>query len=458
MGRSLRSPRLRGEDLNCYAKPFAKPFAGERPQAAGSRLYEVDRMQKAERCHNVMAPPIVELKQRLFGSAGIPYGCLNLNQAVPSYPPPDVVLEAAAQAAADPSAAQYTEDAGLLELREAIARHHIDRHGAQLAADEVLVTAGANLGFSMLALAMSAPVQAVHLLTPYYFNHAMAVELCGGRVSEWRLPADESLRDALDAGEFRAEAGETVVVVNPSNPSGRCFPKEDMEALLSYAKQWGAFLVADETYLEFFPAAVSPISLTCLSVWQDNGGVVSTFSKSLAITGHRVGYVCASAELLEQILKVQDTFIICAPHVGQRAALAGLSWDGLPDWLEGHRRQMESRVRAFREAVAGSGSPFEVESAGAFFAYLRHPFDADAWDVAERLAREAQILVLPGSCCGSTEWRYVRVAVGNADEEMLVEAADRLGQLGTWKPPILTSASRSAIVRATSSTLSDSAP
>jgi len=87
----------------------------------------------------------VELKQRLFGSAGVPDGCLNLNQAVPSYPPPDVVLEAAAQAAADPSAAQYTEDAGLLELREAIARHHIDRHGAQVTADEVLVTAGANL-------------------------------------------------------------------------------------------------------------------------------------------------------------------------------------------------------------------------------------------------------------------------------------------------------------------------
>jgi aspartate/methionine/tyrosine aminotransferase len=75
-----------------------------------------------------------------------------------------------------------------------------------------------------------------------------------------------------------------------------------------------------------------------------------------------------------------------------------------------------------------SGCPFEVESAGAFFAYLRHSFDVDAWDVVSELARDAGILVLPGSCCGSTEWRYIRVAVGNADEETLALAADRMSK------------------------------
>jgi len=386
----------------------------------------VDRILRSSRCSTVMAPPIVELKRRLFGSENIPKDCLNLNQAVPSYPPPDIVLTKAKEAAESVAGAQYTQDAGLPELREAIARYHSKRHAAQLTADEVLVTAGANLGFSMLALALTAAHLPVHVLTPYYFNHGMAVELCGGRLSEWRLPADTSLHEALDAGRFRAREGDMVVVVNPSNPSGRCFSKEDMESALAHTKQWGAFLVVDETYLEFFPPTVPPVSVMSLPGWQENAAMVSTFSKSLAITGYRVGYVCASARLLEQILKIQDSFIICAPRVGQEAALAGLCWDGLVEWLDMRRGEMESRVRVFQEAIAPSGCAFEVESAGAFFAYLRHPFDVDAWEVAARLAQEAGILVLPGSCCGSTEWRYIRVAVGNADEETLALAADRM--------------------------------
>jgi aspartate/methionine/tyrosine aminotransferase len=385
-------------------------------------------MLRAERCRTVMAPPIVELKRRLFGSKEIPKDCLNLNQAVPSYPPPNVVLVTAKEAAESESETGYTEDAGLPELREAIAHHHRERHGAELAADKVLVTAGANFGFSMLALALIGPQLPVHVVTPYYFNHAMTVELCGGCLSEWRLPADTSLREALHTGRFRAGEGEMVIVVNPSNPSGRSFSKEDIESVLAHTRQWGAFLIVDETYLEFFPLTSTPVSLMSLPGWQENAAVVNTFSKSLAITGHRVGYVCASAELLEQILKIQDAFIICAPRVGQRAALAGLCWDGLAEWLDTHRREMESRVRVFKEAIAAPGCPFQAESAGAFFAYLRHPFDVDAWEVVTKLARDAGVLVLPGSCCGSTEWRYIRVAVGNADEKTLRLAADRMSE------------------------------
>lgn len=386
----------------------------------------MDRILMGRRCSTVMAPPIVELNRRLFGSENIPKDCLNLNQAVPSYPPPDIVLMKAKEVAQRASGAQYTQDAGLPELREAIARYHSERHGAQLTADEVLVTAGANLGFSMLALALTVPHLPVHVLTPYYFNHGMAVELCGGRLSEWRLPADTSLHEALDAGRFRAREGEIVVVVNPSNPSGRCFPKEDMESVLAHIKQWGAYLIVDETYLEFFPQTMHSVSVMSLPGWQENAAMVSTFSKSLAITGYRVGYVCASARLLDQILKIQDAFIICAPRVGQQAALAGLCWDGLAEWLDARRGEMESRVRVFQEAISRSGCAFELESAGAFFAYLRHPYDVDSWEVAASLARDAGVLVLPGSCCGSTEWCYIRVAVGNADEETLALAAERM--------------------------------
>jgi len=385
-----------------------------------------NEMLAKRRCASVRPPPIVELKRRLFGGGPKPEDWLDLNQAVPSYPPPEVVLNAARAAAADPAAASYTPDPGLPELRAAVAEYYGAQCGATLSAERVLVTAGANLAFSMLALAFAEPSRPVHLLTPYYFNHAMAVELCGGRVSEWRLPADLPLRDALAEGRFAAETGNLVAIVNPSNPSGRCFPRSDLEALLAHCRERGAFLVADETYLEFAPAGAEFATLTSLPDWAACGATVNTFSKSLAMTGHRVGYACAAPEVLAQVLKIQDTFVICAPHVGQRAALAGLQWDGLQAWLGERRGELASRVRTFCEALAGAASPFEIESAGAFFVYLRHPFDIDAWDVAEKLAREAGVIVLPGSCCGSEEWRRLRVAVGNVDEASLRVAAQRL--------------------------------
>ncbi len=381
------------------------------------------------RCSGIMEPPIVALKRRLFPGGSVPGDILDLNQAVPSWPPPEVVLRAAAEAGGSPAGARYTEDAGLGELRAAVARHLAGRHGARIEPEQVLICAGANMGFSILAQALCSTERRAHLVTPYYFNHPMAVQLAGGAVCERRLPAGLSLAEAVEGGLLEARAGEMILLVNPSNPSGRTHSREDVGALLEHARTSGAFLVLDETYLEFFPRDEEPVTLASLPGWSEHGAVVGTFSKSLAITGHRVGYLACSAALLEELLKVQDTLVICAPHPGQRAALAGLAWEGLAGWQAGRRAEMDGRVRAFREALEVQDAGLEVESSGAFFAYLRHPFEGSSWDVARQLVREERVFVLPGACCGAGEEGCLRVAVGNADEAALRIAAERMGRL-----------------------------
>jgi len=167
------------------------------------------------------------------------------------------------------------------------------------------------------------------------------------------------------------------------------------------------------------------------------------------VTGYRVGYLCAAPAVIDETLKVQDTAVVCAPRPGQLAVRAGLVWDGLDDWLAARRAETDGRVRAFADALAGAAGPFTLESAGAFFAYLRHdpalvdavttggrpPADPRgtmpaAWRVADRLARDCGVIALPGAPFGRHEIDALRVSVGNARPDRLREAARRMQAWG----------------------------
>jgi len=383
-----------------------------------------------------MPPPIVAFKNRL-GSLLQDPALIDLSQAVPSHAPPDVVREAMAQASQDVATARYTNDEGLDALREAIAADLRARHGATIDAAHVLVTPGANAAFHFAANVLLDVGETAFLASPYYFNHAMSVELLGARVEEIRLPLDRA--GALDP----ITPGALFVLVNPSNPTGRTMPRADLERLAAWARRHDVRLLVDETYLEFFPDDETPITATALEEWEETAIVVGSFSKSLAITGYRIGYIAAAPRLIEELVKVQDAAAVCASHPAQRAVLAGLTWSAQREWLAARRREINERVTSFVTSLSQHDSAFHIESAGAFFAYLRtgerHPpttskppaigYDG-GFALAERLAREAGVLLLPGSPFGRSEGRCLRVSVGNVAPERLIEAARRLA---TWR-------------------------
>jgi aspartate/methionine/tyrosine aminotransferase len=408
-------------------------------------------MRIAARAERVIAPPIVAFKDTL--RALLARGdVVDLSQAVPSYAPPDPAREALAAAAADPAAARYTPDPGLPACRDATATWLTRRHGARLAAENVLLTPGANAAFHFAANVLFDPGDRVHLVSPYYFNHAMSVELLGGEVGEIRLPLDRSIESCLREGLLDVvPAGGILVVVNPSNPTGHCLERAGLEALLAWAAARSVCLVVDETYLEFFPESRAPATLLALDGWADHAIVLGTFSKSLAMTGYRVGFVAASARVVAEVLKVQDSAAVCAPHPGQLAVIAALDWPGLDDWLALHRSEIERRVDAFTSELGGRPGPFEVEARGAFFAWVRAtprtfrgapptesldaPPDATSgpvtgdstdWRLAYRVARETGVVCLPGSAFGRNEHDRLRIAVGNETPERLREAARRM--------------------------------
>ena len=148
-----------------------------------------------------------------------------------------------------------------------------------------------------------------------------------------------------------------------------------------------------------------------------------SFSKSYAIPGHRMGAVVADARLIEQLGKILDCIQICAP----RTAQAALPWaiEALRDWREANRTEINARAATFRRALEPLPE-WRIESVGAYFAYLRHPFaGASAQAVAEKLATERGVLCLPGSYFGPGQEGHLRVAFANVGADILADLTDR---------------------------------
>ena len=184
-------------------------------------------------------------------------------------------------------------------------------------------------------------------------------------------------------------------------------------------------LVLDETYRDFLPAPGAPHRLFEEPGWPDTLVHLYSFSKVFSLTGYRVGAALCSAELAAEIAKAMDCISICAPRIGQEAALYGIG--ALGAWRDGKRLLMRERLSALRQAMRRNDTGYELVSAGAYFAYMRHPFAGEtASAVAQRLAAEQNLLVLPGSMFGPDQEGFVRCAFANVEAAVMPEVARRL--------------------------------
>jgi aspartate/methionine/tyrosine aminotransferase len=374
---------------------------------------------------HIEAPPIAEamtwVRPGLRNRA-----LLNLCQAVPSYPPAEALQEEIARAARQPATSLYTEILGLPALREALARHMAADYGGQVAAADVAITAGCNQAFCAALMALARAGDNVVLPVPYYFNHQMWLGMLG--IEARHIPAigggraAPRVEDAAAAIDSRTRA---IVLCSPNNPTGAIYPPELIRAFYDLAKARGIALVADETYKDFRPDAAPPHALFEDADWRDTFIQLYSFSKIFAMTGYRAGSIIAGRAVLAEIEKVLDCMAICAPHISQRAALFGLAQ--LDDWKNGKKATMLERTAAIRDAFRHPDLKYRLVSAGAYFAYVEHPFtDETAKQVAQRLAGEHDILCLPGSMFGPGQERYLRIAFANAGAELMPQAVDRL--------------------------------
>lgn len=374
-------------------------------------------------------PPIPAARAWLAayeGAAGPP---IDLSQAAPGSPPPPALLERLAAAAGRPDIARYGAILGDAALREAYAEEVSRLYGSDVGAADVAITAGCNLAFLAAALAVAGPGSSVILPAPWYFNHQMTLQMLGIGVTPLAcLPEDGFVPDPAAAEALIDATTRAIVLVTPNNPTGAIYPEGVIAAFEALARRRGVALIVDETYRDFLaPGTNRAHGLLASPGWRDTVIQLYSFSKAYAVPGHRIGAITAGPQAMGQILKVLDSFQICAARPAQDALAWGIT--GVADWRAETRATINRRIAAF-ETVVNACDGWAISSIGAYFAYVRHPFaGVPAERVAEALARQRGVLGLPGSYFGPGQDNHLRFAFANADEAAISSLPERLANL-----------------------------
>ena len=259
---------------------------------------------------------------------------------------------------------------------------------------------------------------------PCYFNHEMWLQIRGIRARYLALNTTTAEPDPEAARALISSRTRAITLITPNNPTGAIYSPDCIERFLAVAREAGIALIVDETYRDFMDASAVPHRLFQQPDWRDTFVHLYSFSKAFSLTGFRVGAIAAGPALREALSKIQDCTAICAPHPSQLAALYGLRH--LQTWKRMVCDQLVARANAIRSAFEEPSLRYSLLSAGAYFAYARHPFDDTARNVARRLAQEFGVICLPGSYFGDGQEQYLRIAFANLEDNRFPELVDRL--------------------------------
>ncbi len=384
-------------------------------------------MKLPERVLSTVMPPIDALNNRMAELAAEGHDVISLGQSVPFFGPPTEMIEAVAEAlSSEPRIHTYGPDAGIPELRLALAEK-LGRHNGVDADPEtqIVVTPGSNQAFMVAMLTMLELGDEVAIAAPYYFNHHMAIELCGGRVVEISTSEEDGfqlhLSDVEDAVTDRTRA---IVITSPNNPTGAVYEQVEVERIARFAAGREIRLLSDEAYEFFGYDGVETFNPGSIPDLGDTVITLGSLSKTFGMTGWRIGYMVADAEFCRQALKVQDAMAICAPIISQVGAVAAL---GVIDaFTQSHLAELEARRAVLTQTLDAIPDMAWTKTDGALFAFVRaNPTSSGqelAWEVLER----SNVLTVPGSAFGG-EWRdFVRISYGSSTRARFEEALRRL--------------------------------
>ena len=349
---------------------------------------------------------------------------LDLAQAAPAYPPAPEVIEHVTMVAREPNSGAYVPSPGLPKLRDAFAADLSASYRATVRADQMVITAGCNQAFCLVAQSLAEPGDEIIEVLPYYFNYDMWLRM-NGVVPRYLEPGPDLVPDPAAAEALITPRTRAIVLISPNNPSGVTLPPDVLTGFYELARRHDIALILDETYRTFRGTAEPAHNLFDDPDWARTLISLHSFSKDLAIPGYRVGAVVGSAELKREVMKLLDCVAICPPRLGQEAAWAGLTAAG--QWRHDRAAEVADKLHRLDTVMADRPGGFEVVTRGGFFAWLRHPFPGHPTeDVVRELIVRYDTLVIPGTAFLPEDRQVFRVSVGNADQAALTEFAARL--------------------------------
>jgi len=349
---------------------------------------------------------------------------IDMCQAVPAHLPPQSLRDYLGEAIKAGEGATYTDIRGIPPLRQALAENISERYQGQVETEDVLITAGCNQAFCSVIDTLCQAGDEVIVPLPCYFNHQMWLTARAVVPRHLCFNPETAMPDPQEARSLINQRTRAILLITPNNPSGAIYSPECIEQFYDLAREHGLALVIDETYRDFIDINNLPHQLFSRPQWRDSFVHLYSFSKVFSLTGHRTGAVVAGQPLLQQLSKIQDCTAICAPHAGQLAALYGLQ--NLQAWKQEKAQELTRRAIAIKQAFDHPQLQYRLVSAGAYFAYVEHPFAMSSRDVVKRLIEEQEIVSLPGSYFGLQQEQFFRFAFANVHEKHFDDLIGRL--------------------------------
>jgi len=346
--------------------------------------------------------------RRLFEAA--PPGSINLGLGEPDIQPPTETIEALKRAM-DEGHNKYGPSAGILELRRAIA-DNLRRYRRDVSHENVIVTAGATEGMRIACETILGQGDEALVPNPGFIIYGPDVMLAGGTPVEYSLKAENRyLPDAREIAKLITPRTKAIILNSPSNPTGSVYPKETIRAIAEIASDKHLYILSDEVYNEYVYEGEhwSPAR------FHDDTIVVNSFSKSLAATGWRIGYVATSKEIVNQLAKVQYYTLACPPTATQYAVLEGMKVQErfMKVVLQEFRARREIAMKKLSEIPTFHTPPVT----GAFYVFPEYDQKIPSEDFAQKILKKG-VICAPGSAFGSLGERHLRFSYANSRENI----------------------------------------
>ena len=344
-------------------------------------------------------------------------GSINLGLGEPDLPTPDVIRRAAVKAIVEEQNG-YTTHAGLLSLREKIAAEYPYLENKP---DRVVITAGSQEGLYLALLALVEEGDEVLLPNPAFVAYPTIVQMAGGTSTFYRLPRENGF--AFDADEFRRALSprtKVVVCISPSNPTGRVLSRDDLVSIGDALRDHGAYLISDEIYRDLYYTPERPGSLTS---FYDRTIVISGLSKSMSMTGWRLGWLCGDEPVVQAALVLHGYVTTCASTVSQKASLAAWSEEA-EQARSGFRETFRARRDHLLSLIDSELGLRAVTPEGAFYTML----DVSAYGPSTKVAialLDQGVITVPGVGFGSEAEGFLRVSFC-ANHDTLSEGVRRI--------------------------------
>ena len=319
----------------------------------------------------------------------------------------------------------YTSNAGLKELKIEIGKYLNRKIQVNYDPDhEILVTVGGSEGIDVALRAMLDPGDEVLIPQPSYVSYLPCTILADGvpvviplqQKNEFKLTAEE-----LES--YITPKTKILVLPYPNNPTGAIMTREDLEPIAEVIRKHDLYVISDEIYSEL-TYKYDHVSIASLPGMKERTLVINGFSKGFAMTGWRLGYICGPAVITEQMVKIHQFAIMCAPTNSQYAAVEGLRHceDEVQQMRTAYNQRRRFLMHEFARMRLDCFEPF-----GAFYIFPNiQEFGMTSEEFAMRFLEEEKVAVVPGSAFGECGEGYIRVSYAYSLED-LKEAIGRLG-------------------------------